>query len=387
MLSEVNRESCTGCGACANVCSYDAIQMRSDEKTGFLYPSIDNEICVHCGRCAEICPVIAVSDKKISYESFMEESEKKNAYCALSNDEETRFNSTSGGLFTEFAKAILKKDGEVYGAGYDDNMIVRHFGINDEKDICKLRRSKYVQSDTGLCFREIEEKLKRGISVLFVGCPCQTSGLRAYLGKDYDNLFLVEFVCLGVNSPLVFKNWIDEIETENNKKVTDVWFKYKKEGWRKSPFCTRVDFSDATNRVYNIDDNDYMKGYLFGSYFLRDSCSQCRFVGFNRKSDIIFGDYWNSSVGQAAGASFAIINSDKGQKLFDRINGNIKWQKITINSIYDCNPRLLTPVSKNELSDQFFDDMHKHGFGKAIRKLLAEHREQSEIIMKILNEQ
>ena len=37
----IAKEKCTGCGACENACSKNAIEMKSDE-CGFIYPEIWN---------------------------------------------------------------------------------------------------------------------------------------------------------------------------------------------------------------------------------------------------------------------------------------------------------------------------------------------------------
>lgn len=37
-----NKEQCTGCSACANICPQKCIQMREDNE-GFLYPIIEKK--------------------------------------------------------------------------------------------------------------------------------------------------------------------------------------------------------------------------------------------------------------------------------------------------------------------------------------------------------
>ena len=46
---------CTGCFACANACTHDAIEMRENEE-GFYFPSVDASSCVDCGLCDKVCP-------------------------------------------------------------------------------------------------------------------------------------------------------------------------------------------------------------------------------------------------------------------------------------------------------------------------------------------
>ena len=46
---------CCGCGACANVCSVNAISIKLDYK-GFYRANVDRDKCVDCGRCISVCP-------------------------------------------------------------------------------------------------------------------------------------------------------------------------------------------------------------------------------------------------------------------------------------------------------------------------------------------
>ena len=48
MLCE--KDKCTGCFACYNICSQNAIEMIEDEY-GFVYPKIDTDKCINCNLC------------------------------------------------------------------------------------------------------------------------------------------------------------------------------------------------------------------------------------------------------------------------------------------------------------------------------------------------
>lgn len=56
----IDRELCTGCGACADACPFGAIEMADDA------PQV-NEQCNLCGACKDVCPTGAISipEKKI----------------------------------------------------------------------------------------------------------------------------------------------------------------------------------------------------------------------------------------------------------------------------------------------------------------------------------
>jgi Fe-S-cluster-containing hydrogenase component 2 len=56
MVAIVNRELCTGCGQCVNICPMEAI-LLDDEKIAV----VDSNSCIDSGNCVDICPVEAIS--------------------------------------------------------------------------------------------------------------------------------------------------------------------------------------------------------------------------------------------------------------------------------------------------------------------------------------
>src|SRR4030043_130619 len=53
-LRETDKEKCTGCGECVEICPVNVIKMEGD------FPVVDKEWCIGCGVCANPCPVSAV---------------------------------------------------------------------------------------------------------------------------------------------------------------------------------------------------------------------------------------------------------------------------------------------------------------------------------------
>lgn len=170
MLEIKNKQECTGCGACYNICPKHAISMKEDEE-GFKYPVIDKEKCVNCKLCDKICPVL---------NEIKTENKEINVVAAYTKNEKEREKSSSGGIFFELAEIILSKNGVVVGAGYDSEFNVIHKVIYDKKDLGKLQGSKYVQSDTNDTYRTTKNLLEEDKSVLYVGTPCQVAGLKAF---------------------------------------------------------------------------------------------------------------------------------------------------------------------------------------------------------------
>ena len=100
MICIKEKEKCSGCSACYNICPKRCIEMVEDHE-GFLYPSVNEDVCIHCNQCDNVCPIINENktDKDIM------------AYAAYSRNDDVRTSSSSGGIFTEIASQILKNNG------------------------------------------------------------------------------------------------------------------------------------------------------------------------------------------------------------------------------------------------------------------------------------
>lgn len=59
----IDKETCTACGLCVEVCPVDAIT-KVEYDGGEVY-TIDPELCTNCGLCADECPVEAISEIEV----------------------------------------------------------------------------------------------------------------------------------------------------------------------------------------------------------------------------------------------------------------------------------------------------------------------------------
>ena len=357
------KENCTGCGACQNICPQNAISMQPDTE-GFPYPVV-NDQCVECGLCIKICPLIT---KLPSYGLPLDESE---TYAAWSKDNNTRVQSTSGGIFSELATSVYNNNGMVFGAVYDNNFMIHHLGSDNIDDLSRIRQSKYAQSDIRFTFREIKKTLKTGRQVLFCGTPCQAAGLRAFLGELSNNLLLCDFICRGNNSPLAYKAYLEMLEKKHNSKITSVQFKNKDKGW--NTFHTKIAFENGTVHHQDRYTDPYMTAYLKYNLITRPCCFSCKFKSSFRNVDITLGDFWGVSVFDPAldndmGTSVVLATSEKGKNAIKMIGNQISFCKMKVEQIEPGNACLTSSISPGHYRDIFLKKIGKIGFEKAMAK-------------------
>lgn len=291
-------------------------------------------------------------------------------YAVWSKNDEIRYNSTSGGAFSEFAKIILEENGIVVGAKYNKNNLVEHAIADTYEGIEELRQSKYLSSSLGNIYKIIKQELQNGRTVAFCGAPCQVAGLYSFLGKEYENLFTMDFICRGMNSPKAFKSWINEIEKKENSKVKKVWFKYKEGGWKTSPKRTRVDFENNSYHIYEGEKNLYMHGYLTSNFYIRPCCGNCQFKGIPRKSDVTFADFWGIEkvLDDDKGTSMLLINSEKGKKYFHKVKCNLNVYEKKFQDIFMGNPMFSVSAIVPKQGHNFLVDLDNMTFSEAIEK-------------------
>lgn len=353
----IDRKKCTGCGACCDICPNNAIYMEKD-KEGFYYPRVTRE-CTNCGLCKYVCEARSRQSKHgIS-----------KAYAAYSKNDVTRFTSTSGGVFFELAKAILEKGGIVAGAQFDADYEVKHVVVDKVADVDKLKQSKYLQSNSNNIYSQLREKLLDNdeLFVLFAGTPCQVAALKAYLGKEYKHLFLVEFICHGVNSPLVYKKWLQELEMKKGHKVVKVWFKYKDRGWTASPKCTKIQFDNGDSIIQRGRDNYYMEGFVKYDFYTRSCCSECDFKGTSRMADITLADFWDwpTAYSDDKGTSLVLINSAKALTIWEMLYEKVISEEVSWERYVKGNRILNSSIKENRYRTLFFLLLQRVGFEKA----------------------
>lgn len=347
-----DKNVCTGCAACFNMCNHHAIVMKKKQQ-GFLYPVVDEKKCVSCDLCRKTCPANACP---LPHDYI-------DVFAALDKRDEERAKSTSGGIFAVLAKQVIRQGGYVYGAVLDNDLVVRHTEAHTYEEIDKFRKSKYLQSEIGLCYLQVKKRLLNGNTVLFSGTPCQISGLKKYLRKDYPNLLTVDILCHGVPSPEMFREYIRSEEQLSLSPLVNIQFRTKKIGWKEN--VTVREF--ASGQVADWADT-FVPGFL-SDYFLRESCYTCPYATEKRQGDITLGDYWGYKEtppefieDDDKGISLVIINSEKGKNAFRSIRREIAFAKRTMDDAKRGNPVLYKPSNKPDDYREFWKDVNQLGW-------------------------
>ena len=363
-MQVIDKALCNGCTTCSLVCPKNCIVIKPNEE-GFLYPYIDKERCINCGLCKKACPVL-------NKENPVEKDIK--AYAVYNKDNEIRKDSSSGGVFNQLAKFVLSKNGVVFGASFDCDFIVKHIYVETENDLYKLRKSKYVQSQIGDSFNLTKNFLEQGRLVLFTGTPCQIGGLLSYLKKPYDNLITQDIICHGVPSPKVWKKYIEKKKI--NGQIKNVSFRDKSTGWKQ--FSLTIDFNEEKQSEKHST-NLYMKLFL-KNVILRESCYNCAFKDKYRDSDITLADYWgidnvHKDFSDNQGVSLVLINSKKGNQVFNEIKKHFIYEQTDFEKAITYNSAMTSSVKQNKNRDKFFKKLDKVD----IDKLANKYTKQSKI--------
>lgn len=376
-----DKEHCSGCSACYNICPEKCITMENDSE-GFIYPVIDKNKCRNCNLCKKVCPF---SDKEIDGDYV----EPYVFSCRHKKDSIVN-KSTSGGAFTVIAEAFCTEDYAIFGASYDENLKVIHTYINDIKELSVLRKSKYVQSDIGDSYRIVKKFLLEEKKVIFSGTPCQIAGLKKYLRNDYENLLTIEVICHGVPSPLFFEKYKSFLEDKYKSKIKTYDFRNKDySGWEDSKVVAVFINGKKYSKLSLSKDDPYMNSFLqFNG--LRTSCYICPFAKIHRTADFTIGDLWGideikPDINDNTGLSIILCNTDKAKKYIPNIKKISYTEEFKLSQIIQHNGNLQNPTPKNVNRENFMSDMKYLDFNVLRKKYLNGRPIAFKIVSKLLN--
>lgn len=295
------------------------------------------------------------------------------AYAVFNKDEHIRFLSTSGGIFSLLAEYMIKNGAVVYGAAFDDHFSVTHIRVADYEGIAKLRGSKYPQSQVLNCYKSAKRDLDDGKTVFFTGTPCQIAGLKNFIGKNknIDNLYTLDFVCHGVASDMLWRDYVTGLE--KNGEIKNIIFKYKYKGWKKWYF--RVDYKDGRYWQRRGHMTSFMNSYI--SYAnIRPSCYECHFKGLHRVSDFTISDCWgigeqDKLMNDNRGLSALLLQNERAVKIFEQISEFAKYKKYDARALMEGNWTTFKSVKPNKVRTEFFAYVNKNSGQKGLKKFFS----------------
>lgn len=347
MIQIKDKKRCSGCSACYASCPKHCIEMKSDNE-GFKYPVVDVERCIQCGACEKNCPIQnLVREKQVP----------QKAYLVQHKNEDIRMDSSSGGAFTAIASYVLSKGGVVFGAAYDEQFRVRHCYTEDIDELWKFRNSKYVQSDMGECFIQVREFLRADRLVCFSGTPCQIEGLNHFLGNPYEKLVLVDVVCHGIPSPLVWKKYL-EYQKVNDDKPDNIRFRDKFYGYKYST----MSLIKNGKIIYHAGSQlDPMLRAFFTDICDRPSCYACPFKKRYRVSDITIWDCFSvydfdKNMDDDKGTTRVLCHTEKGAEIMQELKSFVRCKEVDPDKLVRGVKEMYESVPLNSKRKQFFQD-------------------------------
>jgi coenzyme F420 hydrogenase subunit beta len=177
MLQEKVRDAdlCTGCGACVNLCPYQA---SYKDKIVIL-----NNCDLQGGRCYAFCPRTPTSLENLKENLFdpkdltPEIGAIKSYYITRSTDENIRNLAQHGGTVTTLMKLALEQgiiDGAILAEG-EGNLLAHGKIVTDPAEVPRLGKSKFIHSTIVAEFHKAAKTDLQKLGVVAV--PCQALAL------------------------------------------------------------------------------------------------------------------------------------------------------------------------------------------------------------------
>ena len=345
MKTVCEKDMCTGCHLCFDICPKKAIEIRD---TGFQLNAVMGEACVDCGACKGKCPQNTNVNKN-KYR-FMKQ--------GWAEDDKIRRDSSSGGVATALIKSFLERDGVVCSCIFDQG----NFTFMITEDAAKygaFKGSKYVKSDPSGMYRKIKEYLQNGRKVLMVALPCQIAAAKMYLGERYgEQFYTVDLICHGTPSKELLDSYLKEcgVDIDGSDSIS---------------FRNGIKYGLSVNhkRLEPVGVVDlYLLSFLCSTIFT-ENCYHCRYASTERVSDLTLGDSWDNTFPAAEkqkGISLILCQTEKGKTLLD--NAKLELFDVDESRVLSSQAQLRSPSQKDKKREKFIMTYQNDHFMTAARR-------------------
>jgi coenzyme F420 hydrogenase subunit beta len=329
----VESKLCSGCGTCFSMCPKSAITLKMDEREWIYLPKIDESKCNHCGVCFHICPGRSIDFGQKGFKATGNKWENLigrylHCYIGYSNDQEIRYDSSSGGLVTQILIFALERgiiDGAVVTRMRKDKPLeAEPFLARTKKEIRSASKSKYCPVPVNMVLSEV---IKQKGKFAVVGLPCHISGIRN--AEIYNKTLKAKIV---LHLGLFCSHTVNFLGTKFllerfNIKVQEVKrLDYRGMGW---PGSLSILLSDG--RRFKVPEPEYWR--FFSPYFFAPlRCMFC-YDQMNENADLSFGDAWLEDIKKkdSMGSSIIISRNNIGEAVLKEaeLAGFITLNKIS----------------------------------------------------------
>jgi len=328
---------CTGCGTCVALCPKEAITITIDKRKGTYIPKLDRDKCNNCGTCYKICPGHEVNFRELNFDIFGKDTDDAlignhiNLYSGHSTNSNIRYNSSSGGLVTQFLIFALEEriiDGAlVIRMNKDNPLEPEPFIARTKEEIIKASKSKYCPVPANISLKEVLEA-KNGEKFAVVGLPCHIQGIRKaeQINKYLKNNILLHIGLVCNHSPtflatefVLKKKKIDKADIKG--------LEYRGNGWPGEMNIYRKNKPDVHVPQFS---SDYW-GLIFSSFFFPFRCMLCydKVCGL---SDASFADAWTRKLMKNDNIGTSLVIS-RNETFEDVLNLAISKGKIELKKV------------------------------------------------------
>ena len=363
---------CTGCSACVAVCDKRAAISMQPNAEGFLSPQIAKDRCNQCGKCYRKCPSAQLEQGKAQLSPghlspFVSEQTQpsfKPSYFALSlkPDFKNLYGCATTGAAFRISYAFIKSGGLVCGCRFNYESAEAEHAIASTVDELKaFCGSKYVQSNKNDVMAQVRAHLRAGRKVLFIGTPCEVSGLKQLLtDKEQEQLFTIDLICHGVPDPQSLKLYLKDLSSQIGP-VHDLNF--RAERWE--PLIFQAQGSKGSFKA--VANNTHYFFAFMQNLHLRPSCYHCPYTSITRVGDLTLGDFWGvqhfikNFPYPEAGVSGAIVSNEKGAALINTLHNHTRNVcEVSAELMQATNISLRQPASTSQPAREFYYQERDH---------------------------
>lgn len=284
--------------------------------------------------------------------------------------------SSSGGAAYALAECVINCNGVVYGVKYSkDFKSAQYIRVDNMEGIEELSGSKYILANKKLIngksvFQSVFDDLDNNILTLFIGLPCEVTGLYGFIEKKgclrADKLITVDFICQGPLNPDIQRQYVEFLEKRYKSEIMSFSVRYKNPNWK--PVYLYAEFKNGKRHVRKLYDTDFGRAFLI---YGRECCYQCRCKGKGHISNITVGDFWGLEPDEIGfdilGTSVVITHNVKGDDFFKRLS-NLRIYEVNEKKAIGKNPMYSVSRERHNSFYEFDRLLKLYGLHEAVFK-------------------